>query len=80
MTYTVRIAEKSDAEAVHDIYGYYVENTTITFSTVNPSVSDYAQKIEKTESMSSTTLLVAMLRSDFSTELTRAVGPTRSAP
>ena len=51
MTYTIRIAEKRDAEAVHDIYGYYVENTTITFSTVNLSVSDYAQKIETAESM-----------------------------
>ena len=51
MEYTIRIAENKDAEAVHDIYGYYVENTIITFSTVNPSINDYSQKIETIEKM-----------------------------
>lgn len=49
MEYIIRIAEKRDAEAVHDIYGHYVDNTTITFSTINPSISDYARKIETAE-------------------------------
>ena len=51
MKYVIRIAERKDAEAVHDIYGHYVNHTTTTFCTVNPSVSDYVQKIETTEKM-----------------------------
>ena len=48
MTAIIRIAEKADAQFAHDVYGYYVENTDITFTTENPSVEEYAEKIEKT--------------------------------
>lgn len=48
-SYVIRRAEKRDAKAVHDIYGYYVENTALTFSTKNPSVREYKRKIRKTE-------------------------------
>lgn len=48
MTTNTRIATKSDAQFVHDVYGYYVEHTDITFSTVNPSIEAYGEKIEKT--------------------------------
>ena len=37
-----------DAPFVHDVYGYYVENTSVTFSTENPPVESYAQKIRHT--------------------------------
>ena len=42
----IRIAEKADAQFVHDVYGYYVEHTNVTFTTENPSVEAYAEKIE----------------------------------
>ena len=32
MGYTIREAEISDAQAIHDIYGYYAENTFVTFT------------------------------------------------
>lgn len=44
----IRIAGIADAKFVHDVYGYYVEHTDVTFSTDNPSVEAYANKIEKT--------------------------------
>ncbi len=49
MSYTIRDAKTSDARAIHDIYGYYVDNTFVTFSEVNPSVEDYAKSIETTK-------------------------------
>ena len=48
MKTSIRVATKHDAQFVHDIYGYYVQNTNVTFSTANPSVEAYAVKIEKT--------------------------------
>ena len=48
MKTNIRIANKSDARFVHDVYGYYVKNTNVTFSTVNPTVEDYEVKIKKT--------------------------------
>ncbi|MBE0600188.1 MAG: N-acetyltransferase [Firmicutes bacterium] len=45
MNTTIRTATKADAQFVHDVYGYYVENTDVTFTTENPSVEAYAQKI-----------------------------------
>lgn len=48
MNTSIRIATKDDAQFVHDVYGYYVEHTTITFTTENPTVEDYAEKIETT--------------------------------
>lgn len=49
MSVIIRRAVASDAEAVHDIYGYYVENTNVTFSIKNPSAEEYKNKILKTE-------------------------------
>ena len=43
MDYLIREAEISDAKAIHDIYGYYVENTYVTFSEENPSVGEYEE-------------------------------------
>ena len=48
MDYLIREAEISDAKAIHDIYGYYVENTYVTFSEENPSVGEYEEKILNT--------------------------------
>lgn len=42
-----RYATVEDAQAVHDIYGYYVEHTAVTFTTQNPDVDSYAEKISK---------------------------------
>ncbi|QFJ55718.1 GNAT family N-acetyltransferase [Pseudobutyrivibrio xylanivorans] len=49
MEFTIRDAEASDASAIHDIYGYYVDNTFITFTEVNPPVSEYEQSIVNTK-------------------------------
>ena len=48
MNTEIRIAKAADAQFVHDVYGYYVEHTDITFTTVNPSVEAYGEKIAKT--------------------------------
>ncbi len=48
MNVVIRLAELEDAVFVHDVYGYYVAHTNATFSTENPSVEAYAEKIEKT--------------------------------
>jgi L-amino acid N-acyltransferase YncA len=48
MTTQIRIATENDAAFVHDVYGYYVEHTSVTFSTENPPVESYAQKIRHT--------------------------------
>ena len=48
MEYTLRQAEIGDAEAIHDIYGYYVDNTFITFTENNPSIEDYKNSIVNT--------------------------------
>lgn len=47
MQFIIREADLSDAQAIHDIYGYYVENTCVTFSEVNPSVEAYAESIKE---------------------------------
>lgn len=49
MNYKIREAETSDAKAIHDIYGYYVANTYVTFSEVNPDVDSYAESIVNTK-------------------------------
>ena len=51
MNTSIRVATREDAQFVHDVYGYYVEHTNVTFSTENPSVAEYAHKIEKTLEM-----------------------------
>ncbi len=48
MEIAIRKANRADAQFVHDVYGYYVEHTNVTFTTVNPSVEAYAEKIEHT--------------------------------
>ncbi len=45
MNYKIRAARPDDAEAIHDIYGVYVEMENITFALVNPDVEEYRQKI-----------------------------------
>ncbi len=49
MEFTIREAEISDAEAICDIYGYYANNTFVTFTEVNPSVKEYEQSIIETK-------------------------------
>lgn len=44
----IRTANAADAAFVHDVYGYYVQNTIINFSTDNPDVESYREKIEHT--------------------------------
>lgn len=44
----IRIASKADAKFVHDVYGYYVEHTNITFYTHNFSLEAFEEKIGKT--------------------------------
>lgn len=48
MNINIRVATEADAQFVHDVYGYYVAHTSATFSTENPSVEAYAEKIAKT--------------------------------
>ncbi|SFI00493.1 phosphinothricin acetyltransferase [Pseudobutyrivibrio sp. OR37] len=49
MIYKIREAVTSDAKAIHDIYGYYVANTYVTFSEINPTVQGYADSIVNTK-------------------------------
>ncbi len=49
MKYTIREAEITDAKAIHDIYGYYVDNTFVTFTEMNPSVEVYEESIVNTK-------------------------------
>lgn len=47
MEYTIRVAREEDAQAVHDIYGAYVDGEHVTFTMQNPSVDEYREKIVK---------------------------------
>ena len=49
MSITIRNAKPEDAAAIHDIYGYYVANTYVTFTEDNPSVDSYRQSIIDTQ-------------------------------
>lgn len=44
----IRVAKKEDAKALLDIYGYYIENTAITFENIIPSLEEFQQRIENT--------------------------------
>lgn len=44
----IRIAEEKDAKALLDIYGYYVENTAITFEYTIPSLEEFQERIRTT--------------------------------
>lgn len=44
----IRVARIEDAKALLDIYGYYVENTAITFEYMIPSVEEFQERIQNT--------------------------------
>ncbi len=48
MDFTIRQATVNDAEAICNIYGYYVDNTFVTFTEINPTVSEYRDSIIQT--------------------------------
>lgn len=45
VNYKIRPAQEADAREIHDIYGYYVDHTTVTFNFENPGIPEYAEKI-----------------------------------
>lgn len=45
MERNIRIAGEADAQFVHDVYGHYVYHSEATFSTENPDVESYRNKI-----------------------------------
>ena len=45
MQVTIRVATQDDACFVHDVYGHFVYHSNTTFSTENPDVSAYREKI-----------------------------------
>ncbi len=47
--YRIRVAQESDAQVVHDIYGYHLADEHVTFTIDNPSVEAYRQKIIRTK-------------------------------
>lgn len=49
MNILIRDAVESDAKAIHDIYGYYAENTSVTFTEQNPPVEEYKKSIIDTK-------------------------------
>ncbi|MGN0401408.1 MAG: GNAT family N-acetyltransferase [Acetatifactor sp.] len=51
LDYVIRVAEEKDAQAVHDIYGEYVDRLDVTFTVTNPSVEEYREKIISTVKM-----------------------------
>lgn len=44
----IRLATPKDAEALLQIYGFYVENTAISFEYTAPTVAEFQARIEKT--------------------------------
>lgn len=48
MGHTIRTATAADAQAMLDIYAWYVENTAITFETEVPTLEDFTGRIEHT--------------------------------
>lgn len=48
-SYSIRVAEENDAKVVHDIYGAYIADENVTFTTENPSVEEYRNKIIHTK-------------------------------
>lgn len=43
----IRAATAADAKAIDEIYGYYAENTVVTFSEKAPTEGEYAEKIAR---------------------------------
>lgn len=44
---TYRYVKESDAEAILDIYSYYIENTAITFEYDVPKIEEFRERIKK---------------------------------
>lgn len=44
----IRVATAQDAKSLLEIYGYYVNNTAITYEYEVPSVADFQRRIEQT--------------------------------
>ena len=44
----IRLATPADAEALLQIYGYYVENTAISFEYTTPTTEEFQNRIRKT--------------------------------
>ena len=44
----IRLATPEDAGALLEIYGYYVENTAISFEYTTPTVAEFQDRIGKT--------------------------------
>ena len=44
----IRAASERDAQELRDLYGYYVENTAITYEYRVPTVKNFQQRIRKT--------------------------------
>lgn len=51
METVIRPASVEDAEALLDIYAYYVENTAITFEYITPSPEEFRRRISNTLKM-----------------------------
>ena len=45
----IRIARPDDAQAIHDIYQYYVENSVVTFDYETPTVEEWEERIPRIE-------------------------------
>jgi len=48
MNTNIRIANKADAQFIHDVYGYYVLNTNVTFYMNNFTLKEFERKIAAT--------------------------------
>jgi L-amino acid N-acyltransferase YncA len=46
--YNIRLVEKKDAQALRDIYAYYVEQTYVSFEYAAPSATEFWERIEAT--------------------------------
>lgn len=44
----IRVATVDDAQAILDVYKYYILNTAITFECSVPSIEDFRKRVEKT--------------------------------
>ena len=43
----IRVATENDAKELLDIYGYYIENTAITFEYTVPSIEEFRERIRE---------------------------------
>ena len=47
--YTIRMATPDDAQALLDIYEYYVKETAITFEYDVPALEEFCHRLEKVQ-------------------------------